>query len=142
MSLTGIGMFFCDQRFDHVDDLSDMMRRLGYDIWWAHTQGRPHLPDMPVNSDLRGSDILAVTGGRGIDLVVNVRDVTDVSDFGVTGAQQTCQHVKDHGGPPVTDVYEVVNRGPTDVNGHVLRVGWNKGLFFAGSAYCEKTISA
>ena len=96
-------------------------------------QGRPHPLGTPVNSDLRGFDILAIAGGRGIDLVVNVRDVTDVGDFGVTGAQQTCQHVEDHGWPTVANMYEVVNRWPTDVDGHVRRVGRHKGFFLPDS---------
>ena len=39
MSIAGVGMFFGNQRFDHVDDLSDMMGCLGYDVRWAHAKG-------------------------------------------------------------------------------------------------------
>ena len=39
MPLAGVGMVFRNQRFDHVDDFSDVMSGLGHNIRWAHAEG-------------------------------------------------------------------------------------------------------
>ena len=126
-ALTGIGMI-CDQRFDHVDDFSNMVRRLGYDIWRAHTQGGHILLVFLRIAIGKSLNILAITGGRGVDLVINVRDVTDVTDLGVTHAQQARQHVITRAGR--YQCGQSCNRS-ADINRYVLRLdGTNKA--FAG----------
>jgi len=61
-----------------------------------------------------------VARGAGVDLVVDVGDVSRVDDVvsAVKPAQQSEQHVEDNDRPRVADVGEVVDRRPADVHAH------------------------
>ena len=88
MAFVCVGMAFANQDFDHVDDFSNMMRRLGYNIWRADAEG---LDVFLIGEGIalgQGGDVLAIFCCGCIDLVVDIRDVADVSNLRVPRAQQ------------------------------------------------------
>jgi pyruvate/2-oxoglutarate dehydrogenase complex dihydrolipoamide acyltransferase (E2) component len=78
-------------------------------------------------------DLLAVFQRRLDDLVFHVGDVAHVGYVlgAVEVAQEPEQDVEDHGGPGVADVGIVVDRGPADVEPHVVFVDRFEALLLA-----------
>ena len=87
MTLAGVGVALADQDFDHVDDFSNVVRRLGYDIGRVYSQSADVLLVGKRKAFGERRDVFAIFGCGCVDLIVNVRDVADVGDARVARAQ-------------------------------------------------------
>ncbi len=129
MTFGHIGMTFVYQSGDHVDHLFQMMRGVRLDIGSQHAQ-RTHV--LMIGMRMPGRDVGDIFSGllcRGIDLVVDIGDVADVGHV-VTGPQQAHEHIEYHRRPRITNVRTIVDRRPTDVDGHPA--GFERDKFFFG----------
>ena len=53
------------------------------------------------------------------DFVVNIRDISHISDFVTTGFEPALHHVKRHHHAGMADMAQVINRHATDVHAHM-----------------------
>ena len=143
VAILGIGVTFGDQILDHCDHLADILRRAGFVIGAQGAKGI-HIRVIPADGFLgpfgdQFLDRAGITGvlaglGGGVDLVIHIGEVPDVSHrIGtINMAQQAVQNVKHHHRPRVPKVRAIIDRRPADIHPHIGRVDRRKGLFAAG----------
>ena len=155
MAARFIGVARGDQPRDHRHHLADVFRGAGF----RHTQPfgravsfdcgpfspqRIHVGMIPGDGFLGplADQVLQGAGGTGlltaqrlgVDLVVDVGKVADVSDVlrPVDMAQKAVQDVKDDDGPRVAKMGAVIDRRAADIHPHIGRIDRLEILFPAG----------
>jgi hypothetical protein len=116
VAVAQVGVVAGDQGLDHRQDLADV---LGGARLHRRLEGAQGGDVLAVGSDEtlgERPDGLAISPGRGIDLVVDVGDVAHVDDLGVEHREQPIEHVEDRGRAAVADVHPGVDRRPADVH--------------------------
>ena len=117
-----VGMALRDKRFDHGDDLRDVLGHPGLDARLQHAQ-RAHIPVVGRGVALVDHrDIDAFGERRIVDLVVDIGDVAGVDDVVVAPAQHPVEHVEDDRRPGIADMGEAVDRRPADIHRHPPRI--------------------
>ena len=110
-----------------------MVRRTRLDRGFEATQ----TTDIVVEAIDRGrrefTDRYAARGGRGIDLVVDVRDVADIRDIGLSEmmAQDPEQDIEDDEWPGVAEMDQAIDRRTADIESHPSRLDGDKLLLAA-----------
>jgi len=66
------------------------------------------------------------------DLVVDVREVSDIGDLEISVAEIAADHIEDNGGSGVPDVAEVIDRDATDIQANPVFMERGEIFFFCG----------
>ena len=83
MAFGFVGVPAVDETFDHVNHLRDVLGSPWLDSWQTNTQRR-HVIVVGVAVALRNNiDRHILLSRGGVDLVINIGDVTGVDDLGV-----------------------------------------------------------
>ncbi len=139
VALGGIGRAAADQAADHLLDRLDVGGGPGLQRGPERAQHR-HVGVVGLQVPLGDHrDRLALLGGLGVDLVVDVGDVRRVHDggFAVEVAQQPEQDVESDHRPGVADVGIVVDGRPTDIHRHAARIARLERPLLAGHGVVE-----
>ena len=68
MAFVCVGMAFANQDFDHIDDFSNMVCRLGYNIWHADAEGANVFLIGEGEALGQGGDVLAISAAAALIL--------------------------------------------------------------------------
>ena len=123
-----------DQALDDRDHFRDMFGRARLDIGRQAAQRGDILLEDTVGLFGEFADGDSAFGGAGVDLVVHVGDVADISDMirAISFAQQAKKHVEDDQGPGVADMGEVIDRRPANIEPHIAGVERRENFPLAG----------
>ena len=129
MALRRIGMAAINQLGNHR-------------LHFVHMAGRERLNIGRQNADLGNifeifcvktlrdfGNINAFIGCFGINFIVNIGDIAGINHLRIKLPQQPHQHIKHHGRAKIADMACAINRWPTYINRHAVRVLRHKNLF-------------
>ena len=136
MLLRFVSMTAHHQAIYKVDDLRNMLGHARRDVRRLNTQ-HCHIFKIGCEVARREYTDLDILGlGRGINLVIDIRDVTYV-DQAISPPKNTGKNVEDDGRPSVTDVREAVYGRAADVHCHALWISGFEKLARAAQSIVE-----
>ena len=109
----GVGVLALDQAVNQVNLVRNMPGRVRFVGRWQNTEGRIRFGEFTLETLRPGPPFNARVGGLVEDLVINVGDVTDVSDVQTIALQPTNQRVERDGRAQVSDVWRTLHRRAT-----------------------------
>ena len=134
MPVRGIGMSVIQQHVNQCDHLGNMRSGAWLDVRWRDSQC-VHVFLVGLAETLSNDiDGLTTFQGSGIDLVVDIGNVSCIGDLRIAVLEKGHEHIEDNGGAGVADVGEVINGRSADIHQHRVRVGSPQGLLALGQA--------
>ena len=145
MILGDIGDAAGDEPLDHHAHRVDILSGAGLDSWRERAESRHVLVELALSRCRHFGNCLVerqvpiVLCGARVDLVLNVGDVAHIGDMvdAIEVPEEAEQHVEHDDRPGVTDMGEVIDCRPADVETHRLWVDWREILLAAGEGVVE-----
>ena len=134
VALGFVGQSLVDEPLDERDDLRDVLRGAGMHRGRTDAQrlGVGEIFGDVALGNLRDGHALLV--GAADHLVVDVGEVLHEGHFVAPVFQVAAQHVKDDEGARVSDVKEIIDRGPAGIDAHLSLVEGHERFLFPGHA--------
>ncbi len=131
MAFRHIGMPRCNQPLHHGDHFSNRLRRQRFNVRPGNPK-RAHISTVNIRIAFRNYRNLDAFFGRLLDdFVFNVGNVARVNNIWIKMPKHTREYIKHNRRPRIPYMRMIVNRRPTDIHGHPVRIQRRKSVLRA-----------